>query len=51
MDINAILQVIVDAMTVLNVPAQLGQNFLDFSEFMLLLLLVPITLFQRLFGG
>ena len=50
-DINAILTVIAQMMGTLNIPAALGNSFLDFAEVMLMIVLFPIHLIQGLFGG
>jgi len=50
-DINAILTVIAEIMGALGVPTALGQNFLDFSEVMLLILLFPVMFIGNLFGN
>jgi len=51
MDINAILTAIHSIMGFLNVPTQLGQNFSDFVELVLIVLLFPVNLIQGWFGG
>jgi len=50
-DINAILTVIANIMGAMNVPTALGQNFLDFSEVMLTVLLFPLLAIGNLFGN
>ena len=49
-DINAMLTVIANILGALNVPAALGNNFLDFSEVMLTVLFFPLILIGNLFG-
>jgi len=51
MGINDILAVLVEFMSIFNVPTALGQNFLDFAEFSLMILFFPIQLIMGLFGG
>ena len=50
-DINAILTVIADIMGAMNVPTQLGRNFLDFSEVMLTILLFPLIAIGNWLGN
>ena len=47
-DINAMLGVIAQMMGTLNIPTQLGRNFLDFAEFSLTLLFFPIQFIGNL---
>lgn len=47
MDTNMILSIIGEIMGFLDVPTQLGRNFLDFVELMLMIIMFPF----QLFGG
>jgi len=50
-DINAILHIIADIMGAMGVPTALGQNFLDFSEVTLTILLFPLIFIGNLLGN